>query len=185
MKKVIKYSLLTIGLLVLVLSSLLLYGLTRMDTEYIVIFASESRPFVSDISQLYLKHVRKDFSDSPEIVFFTLASIQGLNSYEPVERLDEKQKELMSLIDHFIENGIDINAKLPDSGYSKALAGATVLHTLAQNRDILLIKEMIKRGADLSIENQLSQTPLAFILEWEKKVPEKDFSEVITVLSKI
>jgi ankyrin repeat protein len=66
-------------------------------------------------------------------------------------RVDGEQG--LSLVDQYLASGGDINAVCPGMGW-------TLLHAAAEHQNLLLIKRLVKRGANLHARDPEGWTPL-------------------------
>lgn len=156
------------------------FSTSRSDD--LVVYTTEFRFPFNKLAKFYLTEIRSDYSDYPELISFTLAHPVFTNVDAPITSFNDQQLEVFSMVEIFVDKGVDVNYAKGENAYSKVLSGATVLHELTITRDDLLMREMIRLGARKDMVNHQGQTPLelAYLLQSRGK---EDFSKVIEVLN--
>lgn len=152
--------------------SLMLYDVSKMNTETIVLCASNEGGILipSKACEYYLYNHRNIKTDVKEI--FNGA---GLSFILGSENTETKYK----IAQFFITNGLDVNGINHYGEYN-----LTPIHAAVLFNDVRMVNFLLKNGASLNIKpHSLNMTPLEFGLTLQKKEPSIDRRKIIKILT--
>lgn len=70
---------------------------------------------------------------------------------------DEKEQNIKTLINTFLQNGGDINARLSNNTHNQ---NATMLHVACLYGLTSIVQFLIDNGADINVQNAMGETPI-------------------------
>jgi len=162
--KVKKTLIALVASIVLIFSSILIYGLQTMHIEYLISHAynnghdAEKADIFTDVSKFYLKNFRVSESDVQQLQASAGMTyiLSGSNDYK------------YEIAEAFLENGLDINS-INHSSYNKLNA----LHSAVLLGDKGSVIFLLEHGIDLNAKSEEGLTAL----DWAMKMQETDPTE--------
>ena len=82
------------------------------------------------------------------------------------------------LLEHFLENGVDVNAIDTATG-----SGVSALHSAVLDRNPFAVELLLEHGADPDIEGEQGRTPLEFARLLQEKESGSDITRIISILN--
>lgn len=89
---------------------------------------------------------------------------------------DESQAR--KLLEHFLDNGVDVNAIDTATG-----SGVSALHSAVLDRNPFAVELLLEHGADPGIEGDQGRTPLDFARLLQEKESGSDIAQIISILN--
>lgn len=90
---------------------------------------------------------------------------------------DESQAK--ALLEHFLENGVDVNAIDTATG-----SGVSALHSAVLDRNPFAVELLLENGANPEIESEQGRTPLEFARLLQDKGAGADIDKIISILNR-
>lgn len=81
------------------------------------------------------------------------------------------------LLEHFLENGVDVNAIDTATG-----SGVSALHSAVLDRNPFAVELLLEHGADPDIEGEQGRTPLEFARLLQEKEAGSEVAKIIEIL---
>lgn len=165
----LKVALLAFVVLLVSAAGLVLYELSRMDTEAVVLCASGEGGIriPSSACKHYLYNYRDMDSDVEQ-----LAGGAGL-----IFILNGSMEERFEIAEHFLAHGLDINGI---NHYGEH--NLTPLHHAVLVEDVRAVRFLLERGADVLSSLPSTGTPLEFAQSLQAQQPSEDRKAIVALL---